>query len=90
MQPPVYAHYFARSVSDDFSAAVRIHRAGRSLDVLALTPESEHWDAAFARVPPLHAQFASAQWRPGAGRARFERLSLAAMRPRLPLKVGAA
>jgi len=88
MQPPAVTIQTDRAVpSDDMSAAVRVHRDGRSLDVWLITPHSIHW-AARARAPPLLEQLEARRWplpRSGANsfQVRFERLATVIPRAKL-------
>ena len=61
--------------TSDLSAGMRIHRAGRTLDVWMITPHSIHWDAVTLK-PPLAQQLEAADWPPPRlnDPPRFERL----------------
>ena len=90
-----------RGVSDDLSAAVRIHKAGAgSVDVWLITPLSRHWNAVVADAPELSAQLKRARWQrsdsdsdalPEAHQpaVRFQRIStLRQQLPQLPARTG--
>ena len=81
---------FTRTISEDLSAGVRVHREnGASLDVWLVTPVSRHWNDAIATAPPLAEQLSASGWLSGQksqGRARFERITvpppLGSLRPK--------
>ena len=93
-QQPAVGVHTADSLSDDLSAAVRIHRGGRHLDVWLITPLSMHWDAikAATDVPQIaaHQSSLSNSWRHdtlASEPARFERLPAKRIRPRIRPRV---
>ena len=88
-QPPALHVQTERRVpANDLSAAVRVHRAGRTLDVWLVTPHSAHWEALAAAALPLHQQLAALRWPLALGKRpkvapRFEPLPRG-MLPRTP------
>ena len=91
-QQPAVSIHTADSVSDDLSAAVRVHRGSSYLDVCLITPLSIHWDAVKAATDApqvvAHQSSLSNSWRQVydvlvSEPARFERLPAKRIRPRL-------
>ena len=74
-QPPSVGVLSQRATpSGDLSAAVRVHRGGRSIDVWLVTPHSAHWATLAAVSSPLQQQLATKNWPPPGTAARFEPL----------------
>ena len=76
-QPPAVMMHSSHTISEDLSAAVRIHRDGGTMVVLAATPLSEYWETLhFIDAPPLVEQYEAAGFRVGEERppARIEPL----------------
>ena len=84
-QPPCVSMQSRRAMpSDDLSAAVRVHRGGRALEVWMVTPHSVHWDRVVAAAPSALDQLEEVKWPPaGPTTARFELLGPVAARPAL-------
>ena len=61
--PALVGIHASAAVSDDLSAAVRVHRGERSIDVWLVTPLSQHWDPTIA-VPGVADQLDALGWPP--------------------------
>jgi hypothetical protein len=98
LPPHAVCQPFARTLSGDLSAGVRMHRGDKTLDVWLLTPLSQYWNEDVANAAPLSEQLHASGWldareKSANTKVRFERIMppppgamMKALRPRPMLR----